>query len=163
MQQDVPSIFIYFNDRIAPAEVRIKWVRPTGISTGATAWQIKLSISVSPTPSQTQTLYRFGLAQNAYKRSPSFPLLLRHRHAALCAAVKFTRRSANRLSTASPLAVVHRHQSSVSQLMGNCSQGVFAQSASFVARHNDCVWRASQKSRTQQKENRECLIKYLGG
>ena len=30
-----------------------KWVRPTGISTGSSARQIKLSISVSPTPSQT--------------------------------------------------------------------------------------------------------------
>jgi hypothetical protein len=56
-----------------------KWVRPTGISTGSSARQIKLSISVSPTPSETQTLYRFGLAQNAHKRSLSFPRLLRHR------------------------------------------------------------------------------------
>jgi len=28
MQQDVPSIFIYFNYRIAPAEVRIQMGKP---------------------------------------------------------------------------------------------------------------------------------------
>jgi hypothetical protein len=55
MQGHVPSIFIYFNDRIAPAQVR-----PIGISTGTTAGQMKLSISVSPKPSETQMLCRFG-------------------------------------------------------------------------------------------------------
>jgi hypothetical protein len=30
MQQDVPSIFIYFNDRIAPAEVRIQMGKADG-------------------------------------------------------------------------------------------------------------------------------------
>ena len=61
MQQDVLSIFMYFNDRIAPAEVRVQMGKADGHLDRCSARQIKLSISVSPTSSQTQTRYRFGL------------------------------------------------------------------------------------------------------
>jgi len=50
--------FIYFNDRLAPAKIRVS---PTGISTGTSAEQFKFSISVSPSASEKQTLYRFDL------------------------------------------------------------------------------------------------------